>query len=134
MPSLCITSDAGVAYSLFEMDTANKYGIPLICVVYNNDSWGMWPAAVRSPRSMHMYLFQQNLRYDKMAEGLGVNGEYATTPEQYQGALERAYKLAANDNQSTVINVQAIKEFTSARDFPPGVSMNPEPGVGAVAH
>ncbi|MFP6584969.1 MAG: thiamine pyrophosphate-binding protein [Candidatus Hydrogenedentota bacterium] len=133
-PALCITSDAGAAYSMFELDTANKYGIPIICIIYNNDAWGMWPAAARSPRSMHMYIFQENLRYDKIAEGLGVNGEYVTTPEQFKTALATSYKLAANENVSTVINCQAIKEFTSARDYPPGVSMNPEPGIGAVAH
>lgn len=133
-PALCITSDAGAAYSMFELDTANKYGIPVITIVYNNDSWGMWPAAARSPRSLHMYIFQENLRYDKIAEGLGVAGHYATTPEQFQTALQESWKLASNDGKSSVINCQAIKEFTSARDYPPGVSMNPEPGVGAVAH
>ncbi len=133
-PALCITSDAGAAYSLFEMDTAAKYGIPVIGIIYNNNSWGMWPAAVKSARSMHMYLFQENLRYDKLAEGLGVRGEYARTPDQFRGALARGYKIAADEGISTIINVQALKEFTSARDYPPGVSLNPEPGVGAVAH
>lgn len=133
-PVLCITSDAGAAYSLFEFDTAAKYKIPTICIVYNNDSWGMWPMAVRSPRSMHMYLFQENLRYDKLAEGLGVRGEYAQTPEQFRAALARSYQLAATEGASTLINVKALKEFTSAGQYPPGVSLNPEPGVGAVAH
>lgn len=133
-PALCITSDAGAAYSLFELDTASKYKIPIIAIIYNNNSWGMWPSAIRSARSMHMYLFQENLRYDKLAEGLGVNGEYARTPEQFRGALERGFKLAMEDNTSTLINCQALKEFTSARDYPPGVSLNPEPGVGAFTH
>ncbi|KKL26973.1 hypothetical protein LCGC14_2389910, partial [marine sediment metagenome] len=133
-PVFCITSDAGAAYSMFELDTANKYKLPVIAVVYNNNSWGMWPAAVRSARSMHMYLFQENLRYDKLAEGLGANGEYVRTPKQFRDALKRGYQLAKNENVSTLINCQAIKEFTSARDYPPGVSLNPEPGVGAVAH
>ena len=75
-PVLVVTSDAGIAYSMFELDTAAKYKIPVIAVIYNNNSWGMWPSAVGSARSMHMYLFQENLRYDKMAEGLGAHGEY----------------------------------------------------------
>lgn len=133
-PALCITSDAGAAYSMFELDTATKYNIPIIAIIYNNNSWGMWPAAIRSARSMHMYLFQENLRYDKIAEGLGVRGEYVRTPDQFSAALARSYKLAADEQLSTVINCQALKEFTSARDYPPGVSLNPEPGVGAVAH
>lgn len=133
-PVLCVTSDAGAAYSLFEMDTAAKYKIPVIAVVYNNNSWGMWPSAAGSARSMHMYLFQENLRYDKLAEALGVRGEYAHTPEQFREALKRSYQMAAKEAVSTVINVQAIKEFTSAKHYPPGVALNPEPGCGALAH
>jgi thiamine pyrophosphate-dependent acetolactate synthase large subunit-like protein len=133
-PVLCVTSDAGAAYSLFEMDTAAKYKIPVIAVVYNNNSWGMWPSAAASARSMHMYLFQENLRYDKLAEALGVRGEYAHTPEQFREALKRSYQMAAKEAVSTVINVQAIKEFTSAKHYPPGVALNPEPGCGALAH
>ena len=81
-----------------------------------------------------MYLFQENLRYDKLAEGLGARGEYVRSGEELRGALERSYEVASADNVSTVINCQALKEFTSARAYPPGVSMNPEPGVGAIAH
>ena len=46
--------------------------LPMIVIVYNNNAWGVWPNALRSARSMHMYVFQENLRYDKMAEGLGA--------------------------------------------------------------
>ncbi len=133
-PTVCITSDAGAAYSLFELDTAIKYGLPTITIVYNNNAWGVWPNAARSARSMHMYLFQENLRYDKMAQGLGANGEYVRTVEELRAALGRAYKLGRDEKMSSLINCQAIKEFTSPRDFPPGISLNAEPGTGAVAH
>jgi thiamine pyrophosphate-dependent acetolactate synthase large subunit-like protein len=133
-PVLTITSDAGAAYSLFELDTALKFKIPTITLIYNNNSWGMWPSAATSPRSMQMYLFQENLRYDKLAEGLGARGEYVQTPEQLREALKRSYQAAVKESLSTVINVQALKEFTSAKHYPPGVALNPEPGVGAFAH
>ena len=133
-PTLVVTSDAGVAYSMFELDTAAKYKIPLIAVIYNNNSWGMWPSALTSARSMHMYLFQENLRYDKMAEGLGARGEYVTTPDQMKQALQRAYRAASTESASTLINVQALKEFTSGKDYAPGIALPTEPGVGAFAH
>ena len=119
---------------MFELDTAAKYKLPTITVIYNNNAWGVWPNAARSARSMHMYLFQENLRYDLMAQGLGANGEYVRTPEEFRAALARAYKLAINEKVSSLINCQAIKEFTSPRDYPPGISLNAEPGTGAVAH
>jgi thiamine pyrophosphate-dependent acetolactate synthase large subunit-like protein len=133
-PTICITSDAGVAYSLFELDTALKYRLPTVTIVYNNNAWGVWPNALRSARSLQMYLFQENLRYDRMAEGLGARGEYVRTPEEFRAALARSYKIARDEKVSTLINCQAIKEFTSGRDFPPGIALNPEPGIGAVAH
>src|ERR1035438_1807832 len=101
-PVLCITSDAGIAYSMFELDTAAKYKIPVIAVVYNNNCWGMFPAAIGSARSMHLYLFQENLRYDKMAEGLGARGEYVRTPEQLRAALKRSYDAASKETVSSL--------------------------------
>ncbi len=133
-PVLCIASDAGAAYSIMELDTFNKYKIPAVILVYNNNSWGMWPAATRSAKSMHMYLFQENIRYDKIAESLGSYGEYATTPEQLRDALGRCYKIASEQRIATLINCQALKEFTSAGAYPPGPPQNPSPGVGAFAH
>jgi len=59
--------------------------------------------------------------------------EYVRTPEEFRAALARAYKLARNEKVSSLINCQAIKEFTSPRDYPPGISLNAEPGTGAVA-
>jgi acetolactate synthase I/II/III large subunit len=133
-PTVCVSSDAGIAYSLFELDTASKYKLPVIGIIYNNDCWGMWPSAVSSARSMHLYLFQQNLRYDQMAEGLGARGEYVRTPEELREALKRSYQAATKESLSTLINCQGMKDFTSARKYPPGVALNPEPGCGAVAH
>lgn len=119
-PSLCVTSDAGLGYSLFEMETAAKYKIPLIGVVYNNNAWGTWTSAQSSPRSVHMHLFQENLRYDKAAEGLGCRGEYVRTPQELRAALKRSYDVAARESLPSLINVQAIKEFSDASKYPPG--------------
>ena len=133
-PAVVVTSDAGIAYSMFELDTALKYKIHIVCIVFNNNAWGMWPSAVGAPRSMHMYLFQENLRYDKMAEGLGARGEYVRTPDEFRAALKSCYQTAAKEQVASLINVQGLKEFTSARDYPPGNIINPEPSVGALAH
>ncbi len=73
-PVIVITGDAGVGYSLMELDTRAKYKFPLITVVYNNNAWGTWVMAHDSPRATHMHLLQENLRYDKAAEGLGYAG------------------------------------------------------------
>jgi acetolactate synthase I/II/III large subunit len=104
-----------------------------VLTVYNNNAWGMITAA-NGPRSHHMYMFQENLRYDRMAEALGARGEYVTTPEQYKAALGRAYQVAAKEKISTLINVQSTKDFLSAAKFAPGTPRNVEPGATAYTH
>ena len=62
---------------------------------------------------MHMYLFQENLRYDKMAEQLGERGEYVRTPEDLRAALKRSYDAAAKQGYSTLINCQGLRNSIS---------------------
>jgi acetolactate synthase I/II/III large subunit len=110
-----------------------KYKVPAIMTVYNNNAWGMIPAA-NTPRSAHMYLFQENLRYDRIAEALGARGEYVATPDQYKAPLQRVYDAAVKDKVATLINVQSSRQFLT-NAFPPGSQpRNVEPGVTAYAH
>ena len=138
-PVLAVTGDAGFAYSGMEVETLSKYRIPTVLVVYNNNAWGVWRAGESGGRSdtaraQHMYLFQENLRYEKIGEALGARGEYVTDADDFAPALKRSYEIAAAEGISTVINCQAIKEFWSARDYPPGLLQKVEPGCMAYYH
>jgi thiamine pyrophosphate-dependent acetolactate synthase large subunit-like protein len=133
-PVVVVTGDAGMAYSLLELDTFVKYKLPVICIVYNNDCWGTYTMAESTPRALHMYLFQENLRYDKMAEHLGARGEYVCTPEELRAALKRSYDAAAKQGYSTLINCRGLREFNSPDLYPPCLGFSPEPGVGAIKH
>ena len=133
-PALAVGTDGAIAYALMELETAAKYRLPLISVVYNNDSWGVWTQAENDPRALHMYLFQQNLRYDKAAEALGCAGFYAQTPEELRKALAAAYDVAAKEGIPSLINVQGIKEFSSAEKYPPGVNIINGPNIAAISH
>ena len=133
-PVVVVTGDAGMAYSLLELDTFVKYKLPVICIVYNNDCWGTFTMATSTPRAGHIYMFQENLRYDKMAEHLGARGEYVRTPEELRAALKRSYDAASKQGYSTLINCRGIAEFNLPSRYPPGLDFSPEPGVGAIKH
>jgi thiamine pyrophosphate-dependent acetolactate synthase large subunit-like protein len=133
-PVFGFTGDAGCGYSIMELDTFSKYKIPAIMLVYNNNAWGIYDLG-NTPRSQHMYLFQENLRYDKIAEGLGARGEYVRTPAELTAALQRSYDAAVKERACTLINCQSMKEFGSAKDFPPGrAPAGGDPGVGSYRH
>jgi acetolactate synthase-1/2/3 large subunit len=133
-PTLLLTGDAGLGFTLMELDTASKYKIPLIVVVYNNDCWGMQFTTKATPKAEQLYMFQENLRYDRIAEVLGARGEYVTTPEDLRGALARAYKAAAHESLSTLINCKGFKDFSLSDKYPGMAGFGPEPGVRAQMH
>ena len=133
-PTVCLTTDAGMGFTLIELDTAVKYKVPLITVVYNNDCWGTWTSTSGVPRAVHLHLFQENIRYDRMAEALGAHGAYVRTPEELRSALTSSYDIASREGLPSLINVQAKKEFSSPRAFPPGGGMGFEPGITGFQH
>ena len=133
-PIICTTGDGGVGYTLMEIDTLAKYRLPAVVIVYNNNAWGTWVQAVREPRALPIHLFQENLRYDKVAEALGGYGEYVARPAEFRPALERAYEVALRERKPAVINCQGRKEFWDREKFPPGSLGKIEPGVMSYYH
>ena len=133
-PIVVITGDAGFGITGFEMETLATYRIPAIVVVYNNNAWGTWPGARDNDLVSHVHLFQENVRYDKVAEALGAHGEYVTGPEELKPALARSYELAAKERVPSVINCQGKKEFHLGEQYPPGFLGKVEPGCMAYYH
>ena len=133
-PIICVTGDAGIGYTLMEIDTMAKHKLPAIVIVYNNNAWGTWTQASREPWALPIHLFQENLRYDKVAEALGGHGEYVTKPSEFKPALQRAYDIAVKESRPSVVNCQGRKEFWDREKFPPGQLGKIEPGVMSYYH
>jgi len=133
-PVFNITGDAGFGISGMEIETQAKYRLPVINIVYNNNAWGTWNTYANVPHALHMYLFQENVRYDKLAEALGGHGEYVQTPDQFLPALQRAYDIAKNQGIPSVINCQAKKEYWLREQYQPGFLGKTEPGITSYYH
>jgi thiamine pyrophosphate-dependent acetolactate synthase large subunit-like protein len=133
-PVICVTGDAGIGYTIMELETASKYRMPIIVIVYNNNAWGTWTGNSRSPVTLSLHLFQENVRYDKVAEGLGAHGEYVTKPGDFRAALERCYDIAVKESRPSLINCQAKKEFWNRQQYEPGFLGTVEPGCMAYNH
>ena len=117
-----------------ELDTAVKYKVPLITLVYNNNCWGTWTstaglAAVGTPASLPG---EHPLRPDRRS------ARRARRLRADAGGIARgaagSYDVASTQGLPSLINVQAKKEFSSARDYPPGGGMGFEPGITGFQH
>ena len=86
------TGDGSFGYGAMEMETAVRYGIPLVVVVHNDGGWGM-------TRDMQVEFFGKRgesghqlgvVHYERLVESLGGHGELVEHAEQLQPALGRA--------------------------------------------
>ena len=86
-PTITIMGDAAFGYSGMEMETLAKHRIPAIIIVYNNNAWGTWYLQEDEPKVVQMHLFQENIRYDKMAESPGRAWHLRDAPEGFPARL-----------------------------------------------
>ena len=100
-----------------------KYRLPVVVIVYNNNAWGTWTQAAREPRALPIHLFQENLRYDKVAEALGGHGEYVTqaggVPAGARARLPGGGRAKAGRRSSTA---RGRRNSGIATKFPPGIA------------
>ncbi len=134
-PIVTITGDAGVGITAMELETLAKYRIPAVVIVWTNNTWGTWrshcpadPKATVRNRKEHAHLFQENLRYDMLANALGCYGVYVTNPADFPGALESAYNTVVKERIPCLINCQGKKESLDKR-WPPDFWGSINPGV-----
>ncbi len=97
-----IIGDGGIGISGFDLETARRYDLPIVTVLWNNSSWG--PSFEEMPflkGRTDPFEMLPGQRYDRMFEVMGCHGEHVERPEDFRPALERA--LGAG--KTAVINV-----------------------------
>ncbi len=105
---IVVSGDGGLGIGGMDMETAAKYDIPIICLLWNNSSWG--PSFEQMPLlkgRTDPFDMVPNIRYDKVFEPMGVHTEHAETPDEIIPALERALK----SGKTSLINVLGDKRF-----------------------
>jgi acetolactate synthase-1/2/3 large subunit len=88
-----VMGDGGLGIGGWDMETAARYKLPVITVLWNNSSWGpnfdQMPGLKGRTDPFNML---PNIRYDKIFAEMGCHGEQVETNEQIKPALERAFK------------------------------------------
>ncbi len=102
-PVVAVCGDFAFGLAALEMETAARHDVPVVVVVANNDGNG---GAVRQRQffpdhSERVSQFQSGLRYDLLAQALGVAGWHVDRPEQ----LGPAVRAALGSGRPACINV-----------------------------
>ncbi|MBW2651218.1 MAG: thiamine pyrophosphate-binding protein [Deltaproteobacteria bacterium] len=106
-----ITGDGSFGFNAMEFDTAVRHNIPFVCVICNDQAWGMikhgQELTYGPDRLVGSELGPTN--YEKMAEALGGYGELVVKDEEIIPAIKRALE----SGKPACINVLTDPTVTS---------------------
>ncbi len=89
-PVFNITGDGSFGFTLNELDTARRYGLPVVTLIHNNEAWGIIRAGQKSQLGFEFATSLAGSDYGAIARGFGCFGETVTQPEDVAPALARA--------------------------------------------
>lgn len=103
----CLTGDGAFGMTIQELETARRYGIPVIVVVYNDSAWGMYERPNRA--IFHNENFGTRLGqsdYAAIARGFGCDGV------RVRGLAELADAVRAARERNTVTVIDVATGYT----------------------
>jgi acetolactate synthase-1/2/3 large subunit len=109
-PTLYYTGDGSLGFYAMELDTFERLGIPVVCVISNDSAWGMIRNAEKNVSTAEVSKglgqcaseLASIRRYDKMALMWEGHGELVTKIEDIVPAIKRGYA----SGKPSIINVE----------------------------
>jgi thiamine pyrophosphate-dependent acetolactate synthase large subunit-like protein len=89
-PVVNITGDGAFGFTLQELDTARRHGLPAVTIIHNNAAWGIIRAGQRAQLDFELGTSLADTDYAAIARGFGCLGETVTEPDALRPALRRA--------------------------------------------
>lgn len=118
-PVLSVLGDGGVGLGGGDIETAARYGLPVVFVISNNGALGSGMEdyaygpgySILGPKARGGFNLTPDVRYDQMFAPLGCHTEHVTSIDELEGALSRSFESGL----PAVINV------VTDRDAQPGL-------------
>ncbi|MBO4123538.1 thiamine pyrophosphate-binding protein [Cupriavidus gilardii] len=115
---LCYYGDGSFGMTAFDMETANRFGVPYLAVIGNNSAmnqirYGQLAKYGESRGNVGNLL--SDVPFSQFAQMLGGYGEEVRDPAQIAGALQRGRESIARTGKSAVINI-----WVDPREYAPG--------------
>ncbi len=115
---LCYYGDGSFGMTAFDMETANRFGVPYLAVIGNNSAmnqirYGQLSKYGEERGNVGNLL--GDVPFGKFAEMLGGYGEEVRDPGQIAAALVRGREAIAKTGKSAVINI-----WVDPREYAPG--------------
>ena len=92
--TVVVTGDGSLGFYIGELDTAVRYGLPLVVIVGNDAGWGIERELQKAfyPDADTVACELRSTRYDLVMKGFGGDGAHVTSPDQLEDAFDRAFR------------------------------------------
>jgi acetolactate synthase I/II/III large subunit len=88
---VAMMGDGAAGFSLMDVDTLVRHGLPVVMIVGNNRSWGLEKHPMRFLYGYDVVADLLPTRYDEVVRALGGAGETVTRPQDIGPAIDRAF-------------------------------------------
>ena len=116
-PVVLITGDSSLLFAISELETAVRKKLPIVVVVACDYAWGLevgvWKKQIGPDSPETEAHWGDWVRFNKIAEGFGAQGEYIEREEDIAPAVERAIA----SGKVTVIQVP-VDQYANAMEAP----------------
>lgn len=100
-PVFCLTGDGAMGMTIQELETAVRYGLNVITIIFNDSYWGMYKPFGDILDNPEFGTKLSKVDFAKIAQGFGCYAEDVTELKQLAAAIKRAME----SNKPAVINV-----------------------------
>ena len=92
--SVVITGDGSLGFYIGELDTAVRFGLPMVVIVGNDGGWGVERELQQGfyPGADTVACELRRTRYDLVMKGFGGDGAHVTSRDQLAPAFDRAFR------------------------------------------
>ncbi len=98
---ICITGDGALGCTVQELETAARYGLNILVVVFNDSHWGMYKPFGEILENSDFGTKLTEVDFARAAEGFGCYGPNITSLE----ALPNVFAKALSASKPTLINI-----------------------------
>jgi acetolactate synthase-1/2/3 large subunit len=118
-----ISGDGSMGFNVMEFDTAVRHDLPFVCVVNNDQAWGMIKHGQEICYGAERLIGSElgRVHYEKVAEALGGHGELVEKDGDLVPALERA--LASGKPACVNVLTDPCVTSPATYQFADGLSM-----------
>jgi acetolactate synthase I/II/III large subunit len=89
-PAVVFVGDGGIGYHVTELETAARYGRPVVAVVLDDEKWGAIALPQKAAYGAEFEMDLPRRDWARVAEGLGGFGAHARTADEIAAAMRAA--------------------------------------------